>query len=580
MPIASKLHTVILLGSSDPADGWMLVNATKLAWAMADADGHSHFLAPQPLTHYEGSTAEGYILGEAEADRLLIPHPPRVQVHRDPAALKSNFLQRVRAVSSHMAPVDTLFIAFSSHGRYTDGAVVIGLVDDPSSSVYLSIDEMKQSLRYKPKSSRVFLWASACYSGFWLEEANTPWEVLAASRRDQQTQCFPTSPSYEHRGGLHTLAAFTVHGRDAGIQYPYAQAPVPHSFEQARPPSPLDHTHRRLPDLAASSTELMMEFRGNRVRQQACSSQSQHGLPFPAFTSASLARLRLVPHQPVDPSQTNLLYIRTESAATGVQEAMRRISIKQEPSNEHFIALTSSFTNAWSRNLLPTTPTMVKISRWVRQFDTTKADPLVDVALLTHVLAYQENIFFLSNCMELAGVWTPCNDPPGAEVDLRSLLNEDDDTPDVTDLWSVLGTHHTFPGNGSRSWTFDWNTPVVDTLLGSWYRAGRPHFKTEQLRDARGKVLHWLRWVLEKESDAQCACGLHPLLTAAEYAHHLQKRREEELKEHLLATLPSPPSHLPSSPSLSASDLTSILDSVGITSPRRAAVLSSSRTFP
>ncbi|KIK59188.1 hypothetical protein GYMLUDRAFT_44942 [Collybiopsis luxurians FD-317 M1] len=71
----AKLHSVILVGSSLPDDGWMLADAAKLAWAVADTErdkGETLFLAPIPLLEYQGSTDQGCILGFHNVPRL--PH--------------------------------------------------------------------------------------------------------------------------------------------------------------------------------------------------------------------------------------------------------------------------------------------------------------------------------------------------------------------------------------------------------------------------------------------------------------------------------------------------------------------------
>jgi hypothetical protein len=159
------LHTVILMGSSQRGDGWMLADADKLAWAVADANGAFHFLAHRHLFQYNGSSTEGCILGEPTADRLIVPHPPAVSMHQSPAALKEAFLDRVLEASTNMALNDRLFIAFSSHGRQVDGAVLIGDPIDTSNQAALTKSDLLHALRNKPKSARTFLWASASFFG-------------------------------------------------------------------------------------------------------------------------------------------------------------------------------------------------------------------------------------------------------------------------------------------------------------------------------------------------------------------------------------------------------------------------------
>ncbi|KAJ6570273.1 hypothetical protein DFH09DRAFT_1362900 [Mycena vulgaris] len=464
-----SLRTILLLGSSDPGDGWMLSDANKIAWATADADPNGRFLAALAPTQYDASSPEGTILGEPLCDRLLIPHAP-FEVIQTPDRLKSKFLADLALLSRTAQPNDTVFVVVCSHGRQSDGAISVGDVDNPNHRVYISIADVQKALQLKPNS-----------------------------------------------------------------------------FATDAEPTPQGSPHRSLPEVAQDSTDLMLNFRFIRKSQYACASSTQCSLPLPPFSRASLARLRLVPHQAdqtlvLDPSYSRI-------AAAPTLELYARISGLSLDSalSERLLALATAF----STYNLPTTRTVNHLSRWIRLLGTNNPAPRIDTSVIIHALGYQEHLLLLADAMWLTGAWSRDITAP-ADVDLTAVL-EARSTVSTRDLLSILGTVHTYTRpSDQESWDFDWNAPVVDRFLTSWYRAGCPELEIAQIHRARTEVEAWLQCLGKEEPELCCPCGDHLLVTQAEYEARFSDYIDEERKEDILQTFsvmdsPHPPEGLASS---------------------------------
>ncbi|KAJ7285821.1 hypothetical protein C8J57DRAFT_648648 [Mycena rebaudengoi] len=237
--MSAQLHSVILLGNSDRVDGWMMADACKLAWAVANAKGEHHFICPGSPERYKGFSDGGFIIGEPRSDRLCIPVPAHIEIHRSPLVLKQQFLRHLSDLSKQIKPKDTLFIGLCSHGRETDGAVCVGNIDssEDSDSEYLTITEVKAALRRKPASTRTVLWLTTCFSGYWTREP--AWEAFAAARHGQESQSIPASPSGQ---GMHILSSFIAHGEQSGVRYPYSVGGPEHYFNGIPLPPLFSHS--------------------------------------------------------------------------------------------------------------------------------------------------------------------------------------------------------------------------------------------------------------------------------------------------------------------------------------------------
>ncbi|KAJ7689113.1 hypothetical protein B0H17DRAFT_1180334 [Mycena rosella] len=383
----------------------MLSDANKIAWATADADPKGRFLAALAPTQYDGSSSEGTILGEPLCDRVVIPHAP-FEVIQSPDRLKSKFLADLALLSRNAQSNDTLFVVVCSHGRQSDGAILVGGVDDPNHRVYISIADVQKALRLKPKS---------------------------------------------------------------------------------------------------------------------------RSLALPPFTHASLARLRVVPHQAgqtPDPSYSHI------STAPTLELSARISGLSLDPAlSERLLTLAAALPGY----NLPTTRTVNHLSRWIRLLGTENPAPRVDTSVILHALGYQEHLLLLADAMWLTGAWSRNITAP-ADVDLSAVLKTRS-TVSTRDLLPILGTDHRYTRpSDQESWDFDWNAPVVDQFLTGWYRAGCPEIEIAQIRRARTEVEAWLRCLGKEEPKLCCPCGDHLLVTQAEYEARFSDYIERERKEYILRT--------------------------------------------
>ncbi|KIK65959.1 hypothetical protein GYMLUDRAFT_70195 [Collybiopsis luxurians FD-317 M1] len=499
--VMARLHSIILVGSSVKQDGWMLADAVKLAWAVTDAEekGENVFLAPIPLHEYDGSTDKGCLLGFDNVPRLLVPHPDRPKIIRNLSRLKNIFFSHLRRLALQLAPDDVLFVAFSSHGREGDGAILLGGGD--SAYVYITVEEVEDALKAKPASGRIVLWASACYSGYWNE--GKAWASYTASKMNEETWSIPESTSGDFRGSRHMLASFSSLGHQAGIEYPHPAKESCH-FSEEYPPLPTSSEPLSLPSLAEATLATLETFPGSKVMEQRPqASMTKRPLPFPVFSHAALAKLKLVSSEPAQASISA-----SPQSQTGAVPSVRTSILKE------------SFESAVKQYRYPSTPSATRLRRLMISPDDSTTDDLI-----VHLISYHEHILFLAGSLLHTGVWNggrrdQVQIPAGVKPMEYFELQRGEDA--VSDLWPILETTDQVREG------FVWNTSAPSAFVDAWLECGAPDYRLEDLESARTKMKDWVKRVGQAEPELLCSCQQHLLLTKEECRELFQSHQKKQ----------------------------------------------------
>ncbi|KIK60498.1 hypothetical protein GYMLUDRAFT_43823 [Collybiopsis luxurians FD-317 M1] len=501
----TKLHSVLIVGSSSPADIWMLADAAKLAWAISGGEkpGKRIFLAPIPFHQYEGYSSErGCILGFDGIPRLLVPYPENIDIITNSSRLKSTFLQHVETLAKSLGTGDVLFIAFSSHGRFGDGAILVGHPAETSEQCHITIREVEAALKHKPKSARVVVWVSACFSGHWLQSSE--WDTFAASGKNEETYSIPTSTSGVARGSRHLLASFTTLGQKAGVEYPHPINGSASYFSSDNPPLPITTPNIPLHLLASETTETMKMYpAGEVIPQRSQASLTSRPLPFPTFTPSLLDRLKLVYPDPSRGATTDHILHHTGS--------------------DRLHTLKSAFLSAVSTNRYLSTATVNIVSMMIRFPKLAKSDTLV-----IHAITCHEHLLFLAEALVLTNVWEA-----GHQVE-ADILNGMDTISyyklrrggesSMEELFLALEVEDRF-----KDAMFGWYSTVSQAFITTWCDCGCLEFQIEELVSARTQVSEWVQLVGKAKPELLCSCGTHLLLTKEEYRDMLQAYKEKEL---------------------------------------------------
>ncbi|KAJ7781185.1 hypothetical protein B0H16DRAFT_1447701 [Mycena metata] len=238
-----------------------------------------------PLRSFACCSGDRFKFGDCMADRLevLVPEDSLVQVNGNGASLKSLFLQRISSITTHMNPLDQLFIFIAAHGKEDEGEVLIG--EQP-----LRITDVAAAIK---NNAKTVLWSTACFSGKWLE-GDVPWQGYVAAPSNEESDSLVASDSNYNRGGSSMLTTFASLAADQNIIIPLPyrslseSARPPHYYEQ---PAPIKNTTDRADDANEYQQDLSCTYTVGDP-------STQRPLPVPQLTSEVLNRFTLIRYTP------------------------------------------------------------------------------------------------------------------------------------------------------------------------------------------------------------------------------------------------------------------------------------------
>ncbi|KAE9408141.1 hypothetical protein BT96DRAFT_23648 [Gymnopus androsaceus JB14] len=174
----------------------MLVDAAKLLWAVETTeDLNIQFYTHRRITASERGLALGF--PGTPRIRVLLPDSRITNFSPHSSQLKTDFLRDIRNSSKELRANDTLFIAFCSRGRPSDGAVFVGNLPQPETGEttgdvsWITIAEVENALKDVQKSVKIIIWLGSCHSGYWLKSKK--WITYAAAAAHQESYSIPES---------------------------------------------------------------------------------------------------------------------------------------------------------------------------------------------------------------------------------------------------------------------------------------------------------------------------------------------------------------------------------------------------
>ncbi|KAE9395836.1 hypothetical protein BT96DRAFT_1021745 [Gymnopus androsaceus JB14] len=389
------------------------------------------FYTPRPIT----DTERGLVLGFPGSPRIVIPLPEAqiTTVIPQSSRLKDEFLRELRTCSKDLRANDTLFIAFCSHGRETDGQYV------------------EAALKGAQKSARVIIWLGSCHSGFWLN--STKWITIAAARRLQESYSVPQSTSGHLGGSRHTLATFTALGKPNNGIYSCPGSDTCF-LTQNSPPQLQASKPIGIRDLAQATDTII---------------RASYPLPgFPHFSHAALERLHFYPAGEIPQKDPEF----TATASTSDSSSSRLDTLRR------------TFSDGVRSGTYPNTPSMNKLILLVGRLATIDKNP----DLVMHAIAYHETVQFLAKSLYHTGVWKKriTNEVISGRKAV-DLLESKCGEEAIQEMWSILKVND----HPQLEW-FKWTTTTLQSYADVWVECGAPAFNGDDLRSARAQVLEWI----------------------------------------------------------------------------------------